>query len=236
MLDLDLREYFNLDEPVEIAAFNYTLRHPHQQILMTRRLLNNPLVDEEVKQPFRNFLSKSKIKPEEFPAFQTAIANVYNQYKQRIAVAKESDIIQAQAKYYEKLIDRLDNFITTQGRIPKWNTTNPQELQLFDEIEWVQHHRQDNQFEPLVSYQKTLDLTLEKAKPVYLTRQETLELFEDFVKTTNRLYPRSLRDKPKAGDIPFQREEELWDNLSYWRVEDSSLFQDITKIYEKHLH
>lgn len=239
MLDLDLMEYFSLDEEksVELSAFNYTLRHPHQQILMMRRLLNNPLVDEEVKKPLREFLNKSKIKPQEFPAFQTAIFNVYQQYQNRLAAATESDIIQIQADYYAKLTDRLGDFIATHdGRRPKWNTADPKEMLLFDEIEWMQSHQDINAFEPLLSYQNALNIVWDNAAPTYLTRQETLELYDAFVKETGRFYPRSLRDKLKPGEKRFEREEELSDNLSYWRVEDSSLFYDLTTTYQKYHH
>lgn len=235
MFDLDLTEYFSLDKSVEISAFNYTLRHPHQQTLMMRRLLNNPLVDEEVKQPLRAFLSKSKIKPAEFPAFQEAIANVYSQYYERIAAVKESDVIQTQAQYYAKLIDRLGDFIASHnGRRPKWNTADPREYQLFDEIEWVQQNESRNQFDPLLSYYKALNMVWDSAAPVYLSQEETIALFDEFVKTTRRIYPRSLRDKPKPDEVLFPREEELWDNLSYWRVKDGSIFPKLSAIYTKY--
>lgn len=237
MLDLDLMEYFSLDEEksVELSAFNYTLRHPHQQILMMRRLLNNPLVDEEVKKPLREFLNKSKIKPQEFPAFQTAIFNVYQQYQNRLAAATESDIIRIQADYYAKLTDRLGDFIAAHdGRRPKWNTTDTKEMVLFDEIEWVQAHQENNAFEPLLSYQNALNMVWNNAAPTYLNRKEMLKLYEDFVKETGLFYPRSLHDKLKPGETRFEREEELWDNLSYWRVEDSSLFFDLADIHRKY--
>lgn len=235
MFDLDLTEYFSLEKPIEISAFNYTLRHPHQQTLMMRRLLNNPLIDEEVKQPLRAFLSKSKIKPAEFPAFQEAIANVYSQYRERIAAVKESDIIQTQAQYYAKLIDRLGDFIASHGgRRPKWNTADPAEYQLFDEIEWVQQNEATNRFDPLLSYYKALNMVWESAAPTYLSQEETVALFDEFVKTTRRIYPRSLRDKPTPGEKLFPREEELWDNLSYWRIKDGTIFPKLSAIYTKY--
>ena len=235
MLNLDLTEYFSLDKPVGICAFNYTLRHPHQQILMTRRLLNNPLVDETTKVPLQTFLNKAQIKPEEFPAFQQAISDVYTQYQQRLSAAKESDIIQTQINYYKELLTRLDDFVARHGRIPKWNTINTQEIQLFNEIEWIQFHMKDNQFEPFASYHRTLNSILQKAQPAYLTIEETKELFGQFVKTTHRSYPRSLHDKPKIGEIPFKREEELWDNLAYWRIKDPSLYFNLMTVYGQNM-
>lgn len=238
MLDLDLAEYFSLDKPVALAAFNYTLRHPHQQTLMMRRLLNNPLVDEEVKKPLLEFLSKSKIKPEEFPAFQTAISNVYQQYQDRIAAATESEIVQTQVNYYAQLLDRLGDFIASSpnNRRPKWNTANPKEMNLLDEIEWVQQNEPRNQFDPLLPYQKALRLVWDSAAPTYLTQEETLKLYEEFVKETGLFYPRSLRDKLKPGETLFKQEEELWDNLSYWRVKDPHVvsYAMLDRIYHKY--
>ncbi len=236
MLDTDLTEYFGLEKNFEITAFNYTLRHPHQQVLMMRRLLNNPLVDEATKQTVRAFLNKPRITPEEFPAFQNAIAALQDQYTQRMLAAQESDIIQTQVAYYAKLVDRLGDFIAQYGRIPKWNTTNPVEIQLFDEIEWVHENEWRNQFEPALSYQHALNLVLKNAQPSYLTRAETIALFDDFVRTTGRIYPYSLRNQPEKGEIPFTREEELWDNLSYWRIKDSSLTAELADIYRKYAH
>lgn len=235
MLDKDLTEYFCLGKPFEIAAFNYTLRHPHQQVLMMRRLLNNPLVDEEVKRPVRAFLHKNKIKPEEFPAFQQAISNLQTQYSERLKAVQESNIIQTQVAYYTKLLERLKNFIVRHdGRRPEWNTKDPEEFQLFEEIEWVQQSQDRNLFEPLSSYHKALNWMWESAAPTYLTREDTVALFDEFVKTTGRIYPRSLRDEPMEGETTFSREAELWTNLSYWRVEDPSISGDLAKVYGKY--
>ena len=120
------------------------------------------------------------------------------------------------------------------GRRPKWNTADPKEMALFDEIEWVQIHLENNAFEPLLSYQNALNIVWENAAPTYLSREKTLELYDAFVKETGLFYPRSMRDKSKPGEARFEWEEELWDNLSYWRVEDNSLFFDLTNTYRKY--
>ena len=74
----------------------------------------------------------------------------------------------------------------------------------------------------------------ESAAPTYLTREDTVALFDEFVKTTGRIYPRSLRDEPMEGETTFSREAELWTNLSYWRVEDPSISGDLAKVYGKY--
>ncbi len=234
VMQRDLSEYFCFNKPFAVCAFSYTVRHPHQQILMMRRLLNNPLVDEDVKARVRTFLAKPQITLEDSPQFVDAINQLYNQYHRRMLAAQESEVIQMQVAYYTKLIDRLGDFIAKHERIPKWNTTDPQEAQLFDELEWVELQQQNNTFEPIASYQQTIELTLQMAAPAYLTQDETVALFEQFVKETHRIYPRSLRDKGAAGQIPFAREEELWDNLSYWRIQDASINQRLADVYQKY--
>ncbi len=233
-MNKDLSDYFCLNKPFHLCAFNYTVRHPRQQILMMRRLLNNPLVDENAKMRVRAFLAKPQITLEDSPAFLEAIDQLYTQYHQRLLVARESEIIQMQIAYYAKLLDRLNAFLVRKERIPKWNTTDPEEKLLFDELEWVKLNQDRNTFEPIASYQQAIESTLRNAAPVYLTQEETVALFDEFVKVTHRIYPRSLRDLPNEGDIPFAQEEELWDNLSYWRIRDSSINGKLAEVYKKY--
>ena len=71
-------------------------------------------------------------------------------------------------------------------------------------------------YEPFAEYHQTLREMVENNQPTYLSKQETLQLFEKFVQVTGRPYPRSMQEK---GNIPWD-EERLFDNLMYWRTQD----------------
>ena len=284
---LDLTDYFSLDKPFEQAAFDYTLRHPHQMNLNMRRLMYNPLVDEDVKNRLKYFFSAEYIPVEEYEGFQSIIHTAHLQYKRRLAAAQEADIINAQIRYYQEVTDRLRNFIkeehrlpswttrsvkelslydeialimsndpindfpqiapfrealqlvydkvqvqyyqdvtkqlsqfiATENRRPKWNTLNPEERALYNEIEHMIHNEQATRSPQLVSSRKALQAVYEAAPaPTILSLEQTVVLFEQFVKTTHRRYPHSLSDQPEAGEIAFEQEETLWDSLDYWRI------------------
>lgn len=236
---LDLTDYFSLDKPFEEAAFDYTLRHPHQMNLNMRRLMYNPLVDEAVKNRLKYFLTESSLVPEEYEQFRVAIRTAHLQYQQRLSAAKYSDIIQAQVNYYENLGKRLDDFIVlNNGFQPKWNSANPTEQALFEEYKTLEQYDFINQFNPVLSYRKKLQVIWETAQaPRLLSKEETISLYETFVKTTHRRYPHSLRDGAEKGEIAFEQEELLWDSLDYWRIqEESSIRPDLSRILNKYPH
>lgn len=224
---LDLTDYFCLDKSFEDAAFDYTLRHPHQMNLNMRRLMYNPLVDPAVKTRLKYFLEESSLLPEEYDLFRAAIRTAHLQYQQRLSTAKYSDIIQKQIAYYEDFAKRLDNFIVRNNGVrPKWNSANPQEQQLFEEYGTLAQYDFANQFNPILTYRKQLRIIWDTASaPKVLSQEQTIALYEDFVKTTHRIYPHTLRDVPSAQDVPFAQEELLWDSLDHWRTESESAIQ-----------
>ena len=220
---LDLTDYFTLDKSFENAAFDYTIRHPHQMNLNMRRLMYNPLVDPAVKNRLKYFFQAHYIPLESYPSFRTAIRTAYLQYNQRIAVAQGSDIIIAQIRYYKDLTNQLSDFIVKNDRLPKWNTRSTKEADLFDELEWIFMNDRINQFPQIQPFREALQAVYDSAPaPTILSMDETIALFEEFVKTTHRRYPNSLRDKLKKGQIPFEQEELLWDSLEHWRIESES--------------
>ncbi len=234
---LDLTDYFSLDKPFEEAAFDYTLRHPHQMNLNLRRLMYNPLVDDGVKNRLKYFLEESSIGPEKYDSFRAAIRTAHLQYKERKQAAQLSDIIQAQVDYYKDLANRLDNFIVLhEGRQPKWNTQDMQEQNLFNEFEELQHSDFVNQFHPIIPLRQQLQVIWDAAKaPTILPMQETVKLYEKFVKTTHRRYPSPLMQPLDPGEIPFEQEELLWDSLSYWRIHnEATIHPQLVKIINQY--
>ncbi len=236
---LDLTDYFCLDKPFEDAAFDYTLRHPHQMNLNLRRLMYNPLVDDGVKNRLKYFLSSTSLVPEEYDAFRAAIRTAHLQYQQRLTAAKYSEVIQAQIAYYEDLAKRLDDFIVQNNGVqPKWNTTNPVEQTLFDEYETLAQYDFVNQFNPILSYRKKLQIIWDTAQaPRILSQEETVALYEEFVKTTHRRYPHSLRNASDAvaDEIHFEQEELLWDSLNHWRsTNESTIHPKLTRVLSKY--
>lgn len=221
---LDLTDYFSLDKPFEEAAFDYTVRHPHQMNLNLRRLMYNPLVGDGVKNRIKFFLEEPELIPEQYNAFRTAIRTAHLQYKERKEAAQLSDVIQAQADYYRDLANRLDNFIVLHnGRQPKWNTKDLQEQNLFNEFEELTRNDFVNQFHPIIALRKRLQVIWDTAKgPETLSLQDTIKLFEEFVKATHRRYPAALMQPLEAGEIPFEQEELLWDSLNFWRVHNEA--------------
>lgn len=224
---LDLTDYFCLDKSFEDAAFDYTRRHPHQMNLNLRRLMYNPLVDPAVKTRLKYFLEESSLLPEEYDLFRAAIRTAHLQYQQRLSTAKYSDIIQKQVAYYEDFAKRLDKFIVLNNGVrPKWNSANPEEQQLFDEYGTLAQYDFANQFNPILTYRKQLRIIWETASaPKVLSQEQTIALYEDFVKTTHRIYPHTLRNVPAEQDVPFAQEELLWDSLDYWRTENEAAIQ-----------
>lgn len=219
---LDLTDYFSLDKSFESAAFDYTIRHPHRMNLNMRRLMYNPLVDEGIKNRLRFFLESDYIQPTAYPQFRMVIRAAHLQYQLRLSSAKNSEIIQAQEKYLQDITDRLSDFIVKNNRLPKWNTRSNIERELFDELDWIFNHQALNDFEPLAKYNEALQTLAESVPSTILSKEDTIALFEKFVQTTHRHYPISLREKLKQGEIPFEQEEILWDNLEHWRIEDES--------------
>ena len=217
---LDLTDYFSLGKPFEEAAFDYTLRHPHQMNLNLRRLMYNPLVDDSVKNRLKYFLEATELVPEEYDSFRSAIRTAHLQYKERKNAAQLSDVIQAQVAYYKDLTKRLDDFIVLHnGHQPKWNTQDIQERNLFNEYEALTRNDFINQFHPIISLRKQLQVIWDTAQePTLLSMQDTLKLFEEFVKTTHRRYPAPLMQPLAPGEISFEQEELLWDSLDFWRI------------------
>ncbi len=217
---LDLMDYFSLDKTFEQAAFDYTIRHPHRINLNMRRLMYNPLVDDGIKTRLRYFIEAPVISPESYPQFRIVLRAAHLQFQLRLSAAKQSDIIQAHAQYLQDITNRLSDFIVKNNRLPKWNTRSLNERELFDELDWLYAHKSLNNFDPLTDYWKALQTIVDSAPPHILPLQETVTLYEEFVKTTHRTYPHSVREKLKKDEIAFEQEELLWDSLEHWRIQN----------------
>ena len=230
---LDLTDYFCLDEKFEEAAFNYMIRHPHQMILNMRRLMQNPLVDQEAKDAIKSFLHQNHIAPEKYNDLRTAIATIHQQYVTRVQAAKSSQNVQAFVNYLDDLNNRFLKFIDEHGRAPKHNTANMEEKKLANEMEWTLAHKEALNFSPVSTYWKMLNINFKKAPCKILPFDETVTAFEKFVQTTGRHYPQPIAD----GVEPSPEETLLWDSLWYWRYQDevktTTALHNILKRYTK---
>ena len=230
---LDLTDYFCLDEKFEEAAFNYMIRHPHQMILNMRRLMQNPLVDQEAKDAIKSFLHQNHIAPEKYDDLRTAIATIHQQYVTRVQAAKSSQNVQTFVNYLDDLNNRFVQFIAEHGRAPKHNTTDMEEKALANEMEWALAHKEALNFAPVSTYWKMLNINFKKAPQKILSFDETIAAFEKFVQTTGRRYPRPITEEI----VPSPEETLLWDSLSYWRYQDETKvateLRNILKRYKK---
>lgn len=210
---LELSDYYTLDKSFEDAAFSYTVRHPHKRTLQLRRFMLNPFINEELKKPITNFLAAREIQPAQYEAFKTALTNLHQAYSQLQTQALSAPGIQAQQEYYANLIDRVEAFVTQNGRLPKWNTRSQQEREFCNEIGNALSN--DTLSIPVLeASQNGLKMILAKYATKHRSRQETLAAFEAFVKTTGLMYPRPVTE----SNTVLKEEELLYDDLMYWRT------------------
>ena len=182
----------------------------------------NPLVDEGIKNRLRYFIEAPVINPESYPQFRMMLRAAHLQFQLRLSAAKQSDVIQAHAQYLQDIANRLGDFIVKNNRLPKWNTRSLNERELFDELDWLYAHKSLNNFEPLTNYWDALQTIVDSAPSHILPLNETVALYEEFVKTTHRMYPNSVHEKLKKDEIAFEQEELLWDSLEHWRIQDEA--------------
>ena len=232
VLMLELAEYYTLDMTFEEAAFDYTLRHPHKRTLELRRLMLNPFIADQFKHPITELLSHPKIHPLEQEVFKQALTNLHQEYLRIVQESNKAPGVKTHLAYYDQIIDEIESFVARTGRLPKWNTNNPAEKDLFNRIEYLLSTGPEYSFSNLLTYyQEQLNMTLAIYATTHRSRQETLEAFDSFVKETGLLYPRVMADGVKL----VEGEEALFDDLMYWRMKDeSSVVSQIQDIQLKH--
>ncbi len=217
---VELSDYYTLDKTFEEAAFNYTLRHPHKRTLQLRRFMLNPFIDPRFKDPITSMLAAPKIHPLEEEVFKQALANLHQEYQRLQTGAADAPGIQQQVAYYDQLIDKVETFANSPlgGRAPKWNTRNPSEKELYNEVDQALYNISDYALPVLKSKKEELKLVMAKYSLKQRSRQETLYAYENFVKTTGLMYPRALTDSRTV----LEGEEQLYDDLMYWRIRDEA--------------
>ena len=215
---LELSDYYTLDKSFEEAAFNYTVRNPHKRTLQLRRFMLNPFIDPKFKEPITAMLASPQIHPLEYEAFKQALADLYQEYLRLRNGAADAAGIQQQLAYYDQLIDKVEAFVNSPkgGHSPKWNTRNPEERTLYNEVDQALHNIPDFALPVLKNKKEELIMIMEKYAPRSRSRQETLTEFEKFVKTTGLMYPRTVTDSRSV----LEEEEQLYDDLMYWRLQD----------------
>lgn len=227
---LDLTDYFCLDKKFEEAAFDYTIRHPHQMILNMRRLIQNPLIDQKAKDTIKSFLHQNTIAPEDYDAFRDAISIIHQQYVTRVETAKNSDNVQAFVHYLDDLNNRFIQFVYKNNRAPKHNTTDEAEQSLVNEVEWALAHKETLNFAPVSSYWKMLNINFKQAPQKVLSFNETIVAFDKFIQNTGRLYPQPISN----GVVPSPEETLLWDSLLFWRSRDERITAELRKVLKRY--
>ena len=230
---VELSDYYTLGKSFEEAAFNYTVRNPHKRTLQLRRFMLNPFIDPKFKEPITAMLAAPKIHPLEYEMFKQALSNIYQEYQRLQTGASDAVGIQQQIAYYDQLIDKVEAFVNhpTGGRAPKWNTRNPKEQELYNEVDQALHNIHDFDLPLLKNKKEELKLVMAKYTPKHRSRQETLFAYENFVKTTGLMYPRTVMDNRNV----LEEEENLYDDLMYWRLRDeTSVANQIREIQNRY--
>ena len=236
-LQIELSQYYSLGMPFEEAAFNYTLRHPYKRNLQTMRLLHNPFISQEFKEPVLVFVNQSLISVADKEAFKQALQNLQAEYERIQQNAASTPAIKAQVNYYKQTLDDLRRFIQTnpEHRRPKWNTRNTAEQELHNRIEYLISVEKQYNYEPFAAYHQQLHALWDQHTPHYWSKQQTLQAFENFLQNAPKglTYPRSLQDK---GNISLE-EELLFDNLVYWRTQgETDMNKAIREIQLRYSH
>lgn len=230
----DLTDYYLLNgKDMAQSSYEYLMRHPHKPTLALRRLLRQPLVDKELQQAAANLLQKNLSTPAEKEEAWKIIKQMVEQFQSRVQIVNHSLNLTERLSYYEYKAQELEDFIALNGRRPKWNTPNKEEAKLYKELEWIFLHTDKLYVEELQqAYKKVLDLW-NAHTPKYLSYEETIEAFEDFVAKTGRAYPRNYRNSPEKENVP-DTEAQLYDDLAHWQLERPEIISTLTQIRQKY--
>ena len=220
----DLTDYYMLDgNPVQ-AAYNYTLRHPHKPNLWTRRLLRSPLVESSLRKDMGHLLSKEELNPQERSWLWQTLTQMQAQYEGNLRRIYASDGVQDRLAFYDRTTNALEDFIRQNGRVPKRNTLDPAERELYNDIIFALSVTTSAKPEPYAGKLKQLQTVWDANQPNWWTMEETLQRFEAFLKKHPLSYPQSVHENPHVS----AEETELLENIEHWFVEGPGSF--LTKI------
>lgn len=226
----DLTQYYSTGENGVAGAYNYLLRHPHKVTLYLRRLMRNPAVETPLKTRMADFLHQSEIPAQQRAELWNTISAMHQQYTTYLQQAQDSEAVQTRLRFLTETRTALEDFIQQNGRRPKWNSADPNEQRLEQNIRWALM-RPDGTMHmaQLDAEMQQIQQLWQSTAPTFWTFEQTAIAFENFVKTTGQLYPNSLRENPQAS----QEEADLFDNLFYWRNANASMEDIISQIQKK---
>jgi hypothetical protein len=220
----DLTDYYMLDgNPVQ-AAYNYSLRHPHKPNLWTRRLLRNPLVESSLRKDMGHLLSKEELNPQERGWLWQTLTQMQAQYESNLRRIYASDGVQDRLAFYDRTTNALEDFIRQNGRVPKRNTLDPAERELYNDIIFALSVTASAKPEPYAGKLNQLQTVWDANQPNWWTMEETLQRFENFLKKHPLDYPQSVQENPHVS----AEETELLENIEHWFVDGPGSF--LTKI------
>ena len=141
--------------------------------------------------------------------------------------------IQKELQFYSRTYQALQEFVAAHGQRPKWNTLDPEEIQLYSDITQVQSHREYAAQHPaLNSVFQQLEEVWQNSLPKDLwSYEEMLRRYEQHgIETGEWGYPASLRQNPNL--TPEQ--VEFFDNVSYYIFADPKTLSRLKEIENKH--
>ncbi len=237
----DLSDYFTLDKPFEEAALSYMIRNPHKRTLRTVRLLHNPFIADSFKTPIKRALGKTSLTVQEQESLKEALKALNEEYRRILTQVKQehkelvdkallSDVMQNKLREYEKTFDELETFVAVNGHLPQWQSRSSAERALNIQATRLAAAEHVWPFEPFLSKRAEMETLLKKYEPKRRSLQETIEAFERFVQKTGRQYPRMIDEGLDVGKEEYQ----LFDDLFYWRIQNSNTIKRIEEIQKRH--
>lgn len=145
----------------------------------------------------------------------------------------ETGEIQKELQFYSQTYQSLQAFVEAHGRRPKWNTLDPEEIQLYNHIIQIQSHREYAAEHPaLNSAFRQLEELWESSLPKDLwSYEEMLRRYEQHgIETGEWKYPPSLRQNPNLTP----EEIEFFDNVSHYIFINPKTLRTLNEIEDKH--
>lgn len=205
------------------TAFDYLLTHPHKVNLKLRHMMQSKLVANETKgviQHFINMPDPAAASGAEKATLRGALADAYTQYARGVQGAKEAPNTKETVIVYARTLADLQEFVKANGRLPKWNTSDSNELMLFTRTETLMSDDRANHFEPVVKFSSQIKALFAEYAPAYPTEQETLTQLRAFINKNHR-FPQSRPGNSGVSD----EEATLYDALLHWLIKGNSPFQ-----------
>lgn len=205
------------------TSFDYLLTHPHKVNLKLRHMMQSPLVANETKgiiQHFINMPDPAGASGAEKTVLRGALADAYTQYARGVQKAKSADSTKETVAVYARTLTDLQEFVKANGRLPKWNTSDSNELMLYTRTDMLLQDDRANHFEPVEKLSAQIKALFAEYAPVYPSEQETLKQLKTFINKSHR-FPQARPGNPGVSE----EEANLNEAVMYWLIKGNSPFQ-----------